>query len=261
MVLPIFRTFVQNIAICYMTKLSINVNKIATLRNSRGGDTPDVMRFAQECERFGADGISVHPWPDERHIRLSDVYRLRQVLTTDLNIEGYPSLEFVAMVKNAKPAQVTLMPDSPTQLTSNMGWNTEEHVELMTDVISEIKDAGIRTSVFVTADKRMIEFAARAGADRVELYAGAFVRQQQDADARDVLRSYADAAAYAHSLGLRVNAGHELDLQTLDLFLQHVPWIEEVSIGHAFVCDVLYWGLERTVLEYKDVINKKREYK
>ncbi len=256
MVLPIFSTFVPSIMVYHMTKLSINVNKIATLRNSRGGDTPDVTRFAQECERFGADGISVHPWPDERHIRLSDVYRLRQVLTTDFNIEGYPSLEFVAMIKNVRPTQATLMPDSPTQLTSNEGWNTEEHLGLLTDVISEIKEVGIRTSVFVLADKRMIEFAARAGADRVELYAGAFVRQQQGTDVREALQPYADAAAYAHDIGLRVNAGHELDLQNLDLFLQCVPWIEEVSIGHAFVCDVLYWGLERTMQEYKNVINK-----
>lgn len=241
-----------------MTKLSINVNKIATLRNSRGGNMPDVVRFALECERFGADGISIHPWPDERHIRLSDVYQLSQAVTKDFNIEGYPTPEFVALIENVRPTQVTLVPDSPTQLTTNFGWDTEANLGMLTEVVNAVKQAGTRAAVFVSADIRMIEFAAKAGVDRVELFAGPYA-DVFGTDPEKAVAPFIEAAAYAHSLGVGVNAGHDLNLQNLGFFLKRVPWVEEVSIGHAFVCDMIYWGLEKTLKEYRKVIDSNNE--
>lgn len=236
-----------------MTRLSVNINKVATLRNARGGNVPDVVRVALDCERFGADGITVHPRPDERHIRKSDVYALRPLLRTEFNIEGYPSPEFIDLVLKAKPHQVTLVPDSPTQLTSNAGWDTKVHLSFLSEVLDTFSQAGIRTSLFVAADPTMIEYAAKAGADRVELYtepyATAYPKGREAAVA-----PFVEAAKVTRSLGLGLNAGHDLSLQNLNYFYQNIPWLDEVSIGHALICDALYLGLERTVGEYKNCL-------
>lgn len=236
-----------------MTKLSVNINKIATLRNARGGDVPNVVKVALDCENFGADGITVHPRPDERHIRKSDVYDLRPLLRTEFNIEGYPAPEFIDLVLKVKPHQVTLVPDSPAQLTSNSGWNTKANLEFLTEVLDEFNHAGIRTSVFVSTDAEMIEYAAKAGADRVELYtepyATAFPAGQENAVA-----PFVEAAKVARSLGLGLNAGHDLSLANLNYFYKNIPWLDEVSIGHALISDALYLGLERTIQEYKNCL-------
>ena len=213
-----------------MTKLSVNINKIATLRNARGGNVPDVVKVALDCESFGADGITVHPRPDERHIRRSDVYDLRPLLRTEFNIEGYPSPEFIDLVLKVKPHQVTLVPDDPSQITSNSGWDTKANLEFLTEVLDQFNSAGIRTSVFVAADPEMVEYAAKAGADRVELY----------------------TEPYATGIGL--NAGHDLSLVNLNYFYKNIPWVDEVSIGHALISDALYLGLERTIQEYKNCL-------
>lgn len=236
-----------------MTKLSVNINKVATLRNARGGNVPDVLKVALDCERFGADGITVHPRPDERHIRRQDVYDLRPLLHTEFNIEGYPAPEFIDLVLKVKPHQVTLVPDSPAQLTSNAGWDTKKNLAFLSEVLEEFKKAGIRTSVFVSTDVEMIEYAAKAGTDRVELYtepyASGYVKNPEAAVA-----PFVTAAKAVRSLGLGLNAGHDLSLVNLNYFYKNIPWLDEVSIGHALICDALYLGLERTIREYKNCL-------
>ena len=237
-----------------MTKLSVNINKVATLRNARGGNVPDVLKVAQDCENFGADGITVHPRPDERHIRRSDVYALRPLLRTEFNIEGYPSRDFIDLVLQVKPHQVTLVPDSPTQLTSNAGWDTKANFNFLSEVLDLFNNAGIRTSVFVSTDAEMIEYAAKAGTDRVELYtepyASAYAKGREAAVA-----PFVEAAQVARRLGLGLNAGHDLSLENLTYFHQNIPWLDEVSIGHALICDALYLGLQRTIQEYKNCLH------
>ena len=236
-----------------MTKLSVNINKVATLRNARGGNVPDVVKVALDCERFGADGITVHPRPDERHIRKSDVNNLRPLLKTEFNIEGYPSPEFIDLVLKVKPHQVTLVPDSPTQLTSNAGWDTKAHFSFLSEVLDKFNNAGIRTSVFVDADPEMVEYAAKAGADRVELYTGPYaVAYSKDKAA--AIAPFVEAGKAARSLGIGLNAGHDLSLENLNYFYQNIPWMDEVSVGHALICDALYLGLEHAIEEYKNCL-------
>ena len=237
-----------------MTRLSVNINKVATLRNARGGDVPNVVKVALDCEDFGADGITVHPRPDERHIRRKDVYDLRPLLRTEFNIEGYPTPEFMDLVLKVKPHQVTLVPDSPTQLTSNAGWDTKTHFDFLNEVLDEFNNAGIRTSVFVSTDAEMIEYAAKAGADRVELYTEPYATFYPE-DRDKAIAPFVEAAQLAKNLGLGVNAGHDLNLENLDFFNKNIPWLEEVSIGHALICDALYHGLQETIALYKACLN------
>lgn len=232
-----------------MTKLSVNINKIATLRNARGGNIPDLIKAAQDIERFGADGITVHPRPDERHVRYDDVYALKKVVTTELNIEGYPSAAFVDLVCATLPAQVTLVPDPPEALTSNAGWDTVAHQGFLTEIIAQFKSYGIRTSIFVDTDKTRIEYAAKTGTDRVELYTEPYAAHFHLDKARAVA-PFAAAAETAHQCRLGVNAGHDLSLQNLRYFAQNVPHLAEVSIGHALISDALYFGLENVVQMY-----------
>mgnify|MGYP003292349627 CR=1 FL=1 len=236
-----------------MTRLSVNINKVATLRNARGGNNPDIVRVALDCEKFGADGITVHPRPDERHVRRSDLPALKGVLTTEFNVEGYPSREFIDMVRKTCPAQVTLVPDSPSQITSNSGWDTGTNLDFLTDVVAEFHTSGIRTSIFVDADAAMVEFAARAGADRVELYTEPYARAYADGPDAAV-RPFVKAAEAARGCGLGLNAGHDLSLLNLKFFKQSIPWLDEVSIGHALICDALYLGLETTIKKYKECL-------
>ncbi|MCD8182031.1 MAG: pyridoxine 5'-phosphate synthase [Bacteroides sp.] len=236
-----------------MTRLSVNINKVATLRNARGGDVPNVVKVALDCEKFGADGITVHPRPDERHIRKSDVYDLRPLLHTEFNTEGYPAPEFIDLVLKVKPHQVTLVPDSPAQLTSNAGWDTKKNQAFLTEVLEEFNNAGIRTSVFVSTDTEMIEYAAKAGADRVELYTEPYATAYPQGEEAAVA-PFVEAAKIARGLGLGLNAGHDLSLVNLNYFYKNIPWLDEVSIGHALICDALYLGLERTIQEYKNCL-------
>ena len=236
-----------------MTKLSVNINKVATLRNARGGNVPNVVKVALDCESFGADGITVHPRPDERHIRRSDVYDLRPLLRTEFNIEGYPSPEFIDLVLKVKPHQVTLVPDDPSQITSNSGWDTKVNFDFLTEVLDEFNGAGIRTSVFVAPDAEMIEYAAKAGADRVELYTEPYaVRYPQDKE--DAIKPFVEAAEHARGLGLGVNAGHDLSLENLRFLHERIPFLSEVSIGHCLICDALYLGLRETIKQYKECL-------
>ncbi|MCX6282424.1 MAG: pyridoxine 5'-phosphate synthase [Bacteroidetes bacterium] len=232
-----------------MTKLSVNINKIATLRNARGGNLPDLLRTALDCERFGADGITVHPRPDERHVRYQDVLDLQPVLKTEFNIEGYPSDKFMALVMQVKPAQVTLVPDPPGVLTSNAGWDTVKYEHFLADVISGFKSAGIRTSVFIDPDENLILRAAKTGTDRVELYTEAYAREFS-IDPAKAVQPFHKAAQTAFDCGLGLNAGHDLNLINLNFFYRHVPHLLEVSIGHALICDALYYGLENTIQMY-----------
>ena len=238
-----------------MTKLSVNINKVATIRNARGGNNPDVCRFALDCEAMGAEGITVHPRPDERHIRRADVFALRPLLHTEFNIEGYPSKEFIELVLQVKPAQVTLVPDAPDQITSNHGWDTVAHQEFLTEVVAAFNEAGIRTSVFVDPDVKMVEYAAKAGADRVELYtepyAAGYAKNREAA-----IAPYITAAKAARKAGLGLNAGHDLSLENLAYFAQNVPNLDEVSIGHALICDALYLGIKETIRRYKECLKK-----
>lgn len=232
-----------------MTKLSVNINKVATLRNARGGNNPDVLKVALDCERFGAQGITVHPRPDERHIRYQDVRDLRPALTTEFNIEGNPISEFIALVLEAKPTQVTLVPDGHDQITSNHGWDTRTHLDFLTDVTARFKAAGIRVSIFVGADVEAVEYAARAGADRVELYTEPYAKAYAtDRDA--AIAPFIRAAKAARDFGLGLNAGHDLSLENLAFYREQIPWTDEVSIGHALICDALYLGLEETIHRY-----------
>lgn len=232
-----------------MTRLSVNINKIATLRNARGGNNPDVIRVARDCERFGAEGITVHPRPDERHIRFSDVTDLKKVVSTEFNIEGYPDKRYISIIEAVKPEQATLVPDPPTAITSNAGWDTLAHASFLKEVISDLKRNAKRVSVFVDPEPRMIEGAARVGADRIELYTEPFAREYLIN--KDVaIRPYAESARVARELGLGVNAGHDLDLNNLAFLKKHIPFLDEVSIGHALICDALYFGLENTIQLY-----------
>lgn len=240
-----------------MTKLSVNINKVATLRNARGGNNPDVCKFALDCEAMGGEGITVHPRPDERHIRRSDVFALRPLLRTEFNIEGYPSREFIELVLQVKPAQVTLVPDAPDQITSNHGWNTVAHQEFLTEVIGTFREAGIRTSVFVDPVEEMVEYAAKAGADRVELYTEPYAAGYA-ADREKAVAPYVVAAKAAKREGLGLNAGHDLSLENLAYFAEQVPHLDEVSIGHALICDALYLGLAETIRRYKECLAVKR---
>jgi pyridoxine 5-phosphate synthase len=233
-----------------MTRLSVNINKIATLRNSRGGNNPDVLKVAMDCERFGAQGITVHPRPDERHIRYQDVYQLKEVLTTEFNIEGNSrEQKFVDLVLANKPHQVTLVPDSEEQLTSNHGWDTIEHQEYLKDAIARFKEAGIRVSIFVDPIPRMVEAAATTGTDRIELYTEGYA-QQFNFGRELAIAPYIAAAKIANDAGLGINAGHDLDLKNLNFFAGNLPGLLEVSIGHALISDALYFGLERTIQQY-----------
>lgn len=236
-----------------MTKLSVNINKIATLRNARGGNVPNVVKVALDCEGFGAEGITVHPRPDERHIRRKDVFDLRPLLRTEFNIEGYPSPEFIDLVLKVKPHQVTLVPDKPEQLTSNAGWDTREHQAFLAEILEAFKTVGIRTSVFVSADVEMVEYAAKAGTDRVELYTEPYATLYPR-DKEAAIAPFIEAAKAARKLGLGLNAGHDLSLQNLTYFHQNIPWLDEVSIGHALIADALYLGLESTIKQYKNCL-------
>ena len=237
-----------------MTRLSVNINKIATLRNARGGNNPDVVKTALDCERFGADGITVHPRPDERHIKRQDVYDLKKVLTTEFNIEGYPAPDFMELVTQIKPAQVTLVPDTPEQVTSNHGWNTLDEQDFLTDIVAELKGHGIRTSIFVDANIKMVEMAAKAGADRVELYTEPYAENYIKLGPEIAVKPFVEAARKARECGMGLNAGHDLSLINLKYLKEQIPWMDEVSIGHALICDALYLGLEKTINEYKNCI-------
>lgn len=233
-----------------MTRLSVNINKIATLRNARGGNNPDLIRAAMDCERFGAEGITVHPRPDERHIRYEDVYELKKVVTTEFNIEGNPTEQkFIDLVLANKPEQVTLVPDSENQLTSNHGWDTHKHQDYLKEIIAEFRSKHIRVSIFVDPVSTMIEAAATTGTDRIELYTESYAKNFMK-DKQEAVKDYVQAAAMAHQLGLGVNAGHDLDLQNLKFFKQSIPSLVEVSIGHALICDALYFGLDNTIKMY-----------
>ena len=243
-----------------MTKLSVNINKVATIRNARGGNTPNVIQFAVDCERFGAQGITVHPRPDERHIRYADVYGLKPVLTTEFNIEGNPKgvskskpYGFVDLVKEICPAQVTLVPDAEGVLTSNAGWDTVKNQQYLSDVVQELRSYGIRVSIFVDANTKMIEMAAKTGTDRVELYTESFASAYASGR-EEAIRPFFEAAKVARECGLGLNAGHDLSLQNLAFFHQQIPWIDEVSIGHALISDALYLGIEETSHRYLDCL-------
>lgn len=235
-----------------MTKLSVNINKLATLRNSRGGNNPNLVKSALDIEQFGADGITVHPRPDERHIRYTDVYDLKKVLKTEFNIEGNPTEQkFVDLVLASKPAQVTLVPDALGQLTSNHGWNTIEHQAYLKSIIAVFKNAGIRVSIFVDPIVSMVEAAATTGTDRIELYTESFAVEFANGHKEKAIAPFKAAAEAAQSLGLGLNAGHDLDRFNLGFFSKEIPWLDEVSIGHALICDAIYLGLENTVQLYK----------
>ncbi len=239
-----------------MTRLSVNINKIATLRNARGGSNPDVIKAAIDCERFGAQGITVHPRPDERHIRYSDVIALKKVVTTEFNIEGYPDERYLQLVKEVRPAQATLVPDGPHVITSNAGWDTIAHQEFLSSICREIKSWGVRVSIFVDPKEGMVRGAARAGADRVELYTEPYASAYHQNRAAAVA-PYMAAAQTAKEAGLGLNAGHDLDLHNLAFLHQSIPFLDEVSIGHALICDALYLGLENTIQLYLRALQPK----
>ena len=232
-----------------MTRLSVNINKIAVLRNSRGGNTPDLFQIAKDCEAFGAQGITVHPRPDERHIRFSDVPMLKEMLTTEFNIEGNPDKRFMDLVLKNKPAQATLVPDDPNQLTSDHGWDTWEQADFLTETVKILRGSGIRVSLFVDADERMVEGAKRIGADRIEFYTGKYAEDYHE-DRDKAIEAHVRAAKVAHALGLGINAGHDLNLDNLKFYKEQVEGLEEVSIGHALISDALYYGLHNTIQMY-----------
>ena len=231
------------------TRLSVNINKIALLRNARNGDRPDLLQFAKDCERFGAEGITVHPRPDERHIRYADTTALKPLVSTEFNIEGYPNKRFLDLVKQVKPAQCTLVPDPPNVLTSNAGWNTIAQKALLSDTIKMLHDHDIRVSLFIETDNDMIAGAAEVGADRIEFYTGPYA-EHFATDKAAAVAPYTACAAFAHSIGLGINAGHDLNLDNLRYFDQHISDLLEVSIGHALVSDALYYGIENTIQLY-----------
>lgn len=233
-----------------MTQLSVNINKVATLRNARGENVPDVQQFAIDCERFGADGITVHPRPDERHIRHDDVFLLRPIVKSEFNIEGYPSEDFMQLVLAVRPEQVTLVPDKPDALTSSAGWDMEANFDFLCSIVDRLKEAGIRTSIFVAPEEEPIRAAARTGADRIELYTKPYA-DLYPADPVAAVAPYIAAADIAHRCGLGVNAGHDLNLDNLQYFHSSLRYLNEVSIGHALICDALYLGLQETIKRYK----------
>ncbi len=232
-----------------MTRLSVNINKVATLRNSRGGNNPDVLKVALDCERFGAQGITVHPRPDERHIRYDDVLVLKDNIKTEFNIEGYPDKRYLELVGRAQPAQATLVPDGPDAITSNAGWDTVKHKDFLVDVTANLRAQGIRVSIFVDPVEEMVEGAKEIGADNIELYTESYA-VRYEGDRESAIAPYVKCADLARSIGLKVNAGHDLDLQNLRYLKQQIPFLEEVSIGHALICDALYLGLENTIQLY-----------
>ena len=236
-----------------MTKLSVNINKVATIRNARGGNNPDIIQVALDCESYGADGITVHPRPDERHIRYNDVISLKPQLSTEFNIEGYPQKSFIDLVKLVRPTQVTLVPDSPDQITSNHGWDTKNNFDFLSDLVSEFTEYGIRTSIFVDADPEMIEYAVKTGTDRVELYTEPYATAYKK-DPANAIAPFVEAARIVKTNGLGLNAGHDLSLENLAYFHQQIPWTDEVSIGHALICDALYLGLKETIAKYKECL-------
>jgi pyridoxine 5-phosphate synthase len=243
-----------------MTRLSVNINKIATLRNSRGGNNPDVVKVAIDVQRFGADGVTIHPRPDERHIRYQDARDISRVISTEFNIEGNcREQKFIDLVLELKPGQVTLVPDAEGQLTSDHGWNTIVHQDYLKEIIAVFKAAGIRTSVFCDPDPAMVSGAADAGADRIELYTESYA-QLFSADREAAVTPFRDAATEARNLGLGLNAGHDLTLQNLAYFSAQIPWLDEVSIGHALICDALYYGLENTIQMYKRQLTRRGEH-
>jgi pyridoxine 5-phosphate synthase len=232
-----------------MSRLSVNINKIALLRNSRGANIPDVVQFAKDCERYGAQGITVHPREDERHIRKSDVYALKEVVTTEFNIEGYPSPKFLKMVCEVKPAQCTLVPDAPSQLTSDHGWDTLQHVSYLKEVVAQLNEAGIRVSLFIDPIRERLEGAKATGTQRIEFYTGPYAHDYA-ANKEAAVKDFSEAALVCNDLGLGINAGHDLNLDNLRFFKQQVNGLLEVSIGHALVRDCLYYGLENTIQLY-----------
>jgi pyridoxine 5-phosphate synthase len=232
-----------------MIRLSVNINKIATLRNARGGNNPDVVKAAIDCERFGAQGITVHPRPDERHIRYADVVALKKVVKTEFNIEGYPDRRYMKLVAEVLPAQATLVPDAPDAITSNAGWDTIKHASLLKDIISELKASNVRVSLFVDPVPRMVEAAAACGANRIELYTEPYAHEF-NVSKSVAIKPYAECSRIAHEAGMGVNAGHDLDLNNLRYLVTQLPYLDEVSIGHALICDALYLGLENTIQLY-----------
>ncbi len=232
-----------------MIRLSVNINKIATLRNARGGNQPDLINVAKDCEKFGAQGITVHPRPDERHITYKDIELLKPIIATEFNIEGNPTSDFITLVLANKPHQVTLVPDDPKQLTSDHGWDTIKHKEFLTDVIKEFKKAGIRTSIFVDPNQKDVEGAAIVGTDRIELYTESYATEYVINKSK-AIKPFVEAATLAKELGIGLNAGHDLSLVNLRYFAKNIPWLDEVSIGHALICDSIYYGLENTIQLY-----------
>jgi pyridoxine 5-phosphate synthase len=233
-----------------MTKLSVNINKIATLRNARGEDNPNVVKVALDAERFGSQGITVHPRPDERHIRYQDVLDLSKVITTEFNIEGYPDKRFMEMVKLVKPAQATLVPDPPAAITSNSGWDTITNESMLKDIVAELHGYGVRVSIFINPETKYFESAKLTGTDRVELYTEPYAANYHK-NRNEAVKPYLEVAQLARELGLGLNAGHDLDLHNLGFLKQSIPYLDEVSIGHALICDALYYGLENTIQMYR----------
>jgi pyridoxine 5-phosphate synthase len=234
-----------------MIKLSVNINKVATIRNARGGNTPNVKQFALDCESFGAQGITVHPRPDERHIRYSDVFDIKDLIHIELNIEGYPTQNFIDLVTKIKPAQVTLVPDAPDTITSSKGWNVEENTGRLTKLVELFSSKGIRTSLFVETNLKNIDFAAKTGTDRIELYTGSYAEEYIKNREKAVV-PFVEAAKHAKELGIGVNAGHDLNLGNLKFLVTNIPFIDEVSIGHALISDALYLGIEKTITRYRE---------
>jgi len=236
------------------TKLSVNINKIATLRNARGGNYPNVIEFAQRAESYGADGITVHPRPDERHIRYADVYELKKVVNTEFNIEGNPIDKFIDLVLNVKPEQVTLVPDSPHQLTSDHGWDTITHKNYLKDIIKEFKSQGIRTSIFVDPDLKMVEGAVATGTDRIELYTEKYAKEYAKGN-KNIIHIFKEAALLAHELGLEINAGHDLNLDNIRYFKENIEYLDEVSIGHALIVESIIYGMENVIRMYQEKLS------
>ncbi|SNS50726.1 pyridoxine 5'-phosphate synthase [Ekhidna lutea] len=232
-----------------MTQLSVNINKFATLRNARGGDNPNVVQIAKDCERFGAQGITVHPRPDERHITRQDVYDLKDVVTTEFNIEGYPDDRFMKIIEEVRPVQATLVPDPPNVLTSNAGWDTINNEKMLSEIISQLQSWGVRTSIFIEPENKLMDGAKKCGTDRVELYTEMYASSYHK-DKIKAIEAYKTSSEHANHIGLGLNAGHDLDLKNLNYLKQQIPYLEEVSIGHALVCDALYYGLENTIQMY-----------
>lgn len=238
-----------------MTKLSVNINKIATIRNARGGNVPNVLTVASDCESFGAQGITVHPRPDGRHIKYNDVIDLRNIIRTELNVEGYPCKDFIDLILKVRPTQVTLVPDAPTAITSNAGWDVSNNFDFLSELVENFTSKGIRTSIFVDTDLQNIALAAKTGTDRIELYTEPYATNYAK-DKVAAIEPFVAAAKYAKGLGLGVNAGHDLSLENLGYFGQEIPFLDEVSIGHALICDALYLGLKETIQQYLNCLNK-----